>query len=260
VRTLQINKKEGGVMDRKSARPLVALLSVTLSLYGLYGCATASKDLTATYASPMQYQGYDCDQIAAEELRISARVSQLGGRLDEAAGNDKAIVAVGAILFWPILFALGGTKQQEAEYSRLKGEYDALEQQAVLKKCSPVVRPSTMAAAPGAAPAQPVSPVATSAATAAGVATAASEPTLPSAAPWLNGSTIPSDSTSTVLVARSTSKYMVSAEQFAKGTNCESPVATMNIAAATYETFTIACTSAESMSVRCDNASCRTLQ
>ena len=38
------------------------------------------------------------------------------------------------ILFWPALFALGGTKQQEAEYARLKGEYDAVQQAAIAKK------------------------------------------------------------------------------------------------------------------------------
>jgi hypothetical protein len=83
----------------------------------------------------MQYQAYDCDQIGAEEGRIQARVSQLGGRLDEAANNDKGVMAVGLIIFWPILFALGGTKQQEAEYGRLKGEYEGLQQAAIQKKC-----------------------------------------------------------------------------------------------------------------------------
>lgn len=44
-------------------------------------------------------------------------------------------MGVGLVLFWPALFALGGTKQQEAEYARLKGEHDALQQAAVAKKC-----------------------------------------------------------------------------------------------------------------------------
>lgn len=125
-------------------KPIAVTLSASIALLG---CATSSKDIAATYVSPMQYQSYDCDQIAGEVQRIQVRVNQLGGRLDEASSNDKAIVGVGAILFWPALFALGGTKQQEAEYARMKGEYDALQQAAVLKKC------------PGAvAPAQPVPP------------------------------------------------------------------------------------------------------
>lgn len=105
----------------------------------LGGCATASKDIAALYVSPMQYQSYDCDQLSSEAQRIQSRVVQLGGRLDTAASNDKAIAGVGVLLFWPALFALGGTKQQEADYARLRGEYDAVHQSSILKKCSGVV-------------------------------------------------------------------------------------------------------------------------
>ena len=105
----------------------------------LAGCATQSKDIASVYVSPLQYQTYDCDQLGAEQARISSRISQNGGRLDEAASNDKGITAAGIILFWPALFFMGGTKQQEAEYGRLKGEYDALQQAAIIKKCSLVV-------------------------------------------------------------------------------------------------------------------------
>jgi hypothetical protein len=119
-------------MKPEAVLPLLAVLLLT-------ACATASKDVPIAYTSPLQYQAYDCDQLAAESQRIQARVVQLGGRLDTAASNDKAIAGVGAILFWPALFALGGTKQQEADYGRLRGEYEAVQQSAVLKKCSGLV-------------------------------------------------------------------------------------------------------------------------
>lgn len=112
------------------------IASITAVAFALSGCATSSKDIATSYVSPVQYQNYDCDQIAAESQRLTARVQQLGGRLDEAANNDKAIMGVGLVLFWPALFALGGTKQQEAEYARLKGEAEALQQAAVAKKCA----------------------------------------------------------------------------------------------------------------------------
>lgn len=99
------------------------------------GCSTASKDIAATYVSPIQYQSYDCDQLAAETQRIQAKITQIGGRLDESASNDKVLTGVGVVLFFPVLFALGGTKQQEAEYARLKGEYDAVQQAVITKKC-----------------------------------------------------------------------------------------------------------------------------
>ena len=105
----------------------------------LGGCSTASKDVTTVYVSPLQYQSFDCDQLAAENQRLQSRVNQLAGRLDAAASNDKAIGVVGAIFFWPALFALGGTKPQEAEFGRLKGESDAIQQSAIIKKCPGVI-------------------------------------------------------------------------------------------------------------------------
>ena len=102
----------------------------------LMACSTASQNITGEYVSPLQYQSYDCEQLGQEAQRILIRVKQLGVRLDQAAQNDKTIGVVGAVLFWPALFALGGTKQQEAEYARLKGEYDAVSQMQIQKKCS----------------------------------------------------------------------------------------------------------------------------
>lgn len=112
----------------------------------LTGCATASKDISGTYVSPVMYQAYDCQQIAAETARIEARVTQLGGRLDQAASNDKAIAGVGMIIFWPALFALGGTKAQEAEFATLKGQADAINQASIEKKCG-AAAPTKVAAA-----------------------------------------------------------------------------------------------------------------
>jgi hypothetical protein len=120
---------------------------VTVLAFALSGCATSSKDVASAYVSPMQYQSYDCDQLAAESQRLTVRVQQVGGRLDEAASNDKGITAAGAILFWPALFFIGGTKQQESEFARLKGENEALQQAAVLKKCQPAGTPAAASTA-----------------------------------------------------------------------------------------------------------------
>lgn len=118
---------------------------VVLCIASLFGCATASKDITGAYVSPMTYQSYDCAQLTAETARIQTKVNELGGRLDEAATHDKQIAGVGMILFWPALFALGGTKQQEAEYASLKGQADAVQQAGIIKKCAlpPVSPPGT---------------------------------------------------------------------------------------------------------------------
>jgi hypothetical protein len=130
-------------------------LNLTLSLaITLAGCANTSKDIATTYVSPMQYQNYDCDQLTAELQRMHVRVSQTGGRLDEAAASDKVAMGIGMVLFWPALFALNGSKAQEGEFARLKGEYEALQQTAVVKKCPGAV------AATGPAPAAAKTPIA----------------------------------------------------------------------------------------------------
>ena len=108
------------------------------------GCGTASKDIAGSYASPMQYNTYSCEQLAAESARIQAHAGQLAGRLDKKANNDKAIVAVSAVLFWPAIFFIGGTREQEAEYGRLKGEHEAVQKASIEKGCGT----TTTAAAP----------------------------------------------------------------------------------------------------------------
>ena len=80
----------------------------------------------------------------------------MAGRLDEAASNDKVLMGVGLVLFWPALFALGGTKQQEADFARLKGEYDAIQQAMIAKKCEQGTAPASTANAAGAVNAAPV--------------------------------------------------------------------------------------------------------
>lgn len=119
----------------------ISIIAASASI--LAGCATASKDVKTTYVSPLQYQQYDCEQLAAESNRLTQRANQIAGRLDEAAKNDQAITGVGMILFWPALFALGGTKEQEAEFARMKGESDAIQQAAIMKKCPGVVAQTT---------------------------------------------------------------------------------------------------------------------
>ena len=99
------------------------------------GCASSSNGIATSYVTPLQYQPYDCIQLASESQRIQVRVNDLGGRLDQASSNDKVLMGVAMVLFWPAAFALGGTKAQEAEYGRLKGEFDAVQIAAIEKKC-----------------------------------------------------------------------------------------------------------------------------
>src|SRR5687767_4001464 len=74
----RINKRRRHTMKRTIA------IAVSMSLVG---CATTSAEVASIYVSPLQYQGYDCAQIAGESRRIQARITEVGGRLDQAAHN-----------------------------------------------------------------------------------------------------------------------------------------------------------------------------
>ena len=112
------------------------ILIYIISVSFLTSCSNSSKDIVAQYVSPQQYSNYDCDQIIAEMQRVAGKVRSLTGKLDKNNENDKVATGVSLILFWPAVFFLGGTKEEEAEYARLKGEYEALEKASILAKCS----------------------------------------------------------------------------------------------------------------------------
>ena len=103
----------------------------------LVGCASSPDKISATYVSPLQYGNFDCDQVREEMIRVSSHVQSVAGQQKKTAKNDQIAMGVGLVLFWPALFFLAGSDKKE-ELGRLKGEYDALNQAAIQKKCSVV--------------------------------------------------------------------------------------------------------------------------
>ena len=108
---------------------LVGVASVVLA-----GCATKAENITADYVSPMQYDSYTCQQVEQELVRVSNQVRTVSGVQDKQAGNDTVATTVGMVVFWPALFFIGG-EDKEQELAQLKGEYEALQQSAILKEC-----------------------------------------------------------------------------------------------------------------------------
>lgn len=113
----------------------------------LAACATAPDKISASYVSPLQYQTYDCGQIRTELVRISQRVDEVTGQQRKQANNDAIAMGVGLVLFWPALFFLAGGNDKKEELGRLKGEYDALQQTAVTKRCNFEAQPAQPAQA-----------------------------------------------------------------------------------------------------------------
>lgn len=105
----------------------------------LSACASSPDKISGTYVSPIQYSGYDCDQVRMEMTRISAKVNEVAGHQKRQASNDAVAMGVGLVLFWPALFFLAGGNDRKEELAGLKGQYDALTQVAIEKKC-PVVQ------------------------------------------------------------------------------------------------------------------------
>lgn len=113
------------------------LLPAALGAAVLAGCASNPDKISSSYVSPLKYKNHDCEQIAMEMDHVSRRTSELYYQLKGEADADAAQMGVGLVLFWPALFFLeGGDGPQAAEYSRLKGEHEALQSAAIDKKCA----------------------------------------------------------------------------------------------------------------------------
>jgi hypothetical protein len=111
--------------------PIAAALCASLVLSA---CASSPDNISGQFVSPVLYEGYSCDQIRTDLVRIDGRVTVLTGQQRRRASQDAWAVG-GALIFWPALFFLmRGDKADEL--GRLKGEYEALNTVARQKQCS----------------------------------------------------------------------------------------------------------------------------
>jgi hypothetical protein len=111
-------------------------------------CASQPEELAAQYTSDLRYHEWSCKNLAQEATNIDRRLNELYGSLKEKAGDDQAQMAVGLILFWPALFLLeGGDGPQATEFSRLKGDREAIDRVSRFKDCS-IIIPMTGPSAP----------------------------------------------------------------------------------------------------------------
>jgi hypothetical protein len=111
-------------------------LVVLSASFGMLGCTTTSKNVPARYVPPTQYQGYNCKQLAVELQGAQTRIEEMSGQLDQKASKDQLVGVVGAVVFFPVLFMLGGNAQLENDYADLLGAAEAMRQAAFQKKCS----------------------------------------------------------------------------------------------------------------------------
>ncbi|WP_119299493.1 metal ABC transporter ATP-binding protein [Dongia deserti] len=117
------------------------LLLLSLTAMFAVGCATSPRDIEAVHVSPEKYQSYNCEQIAAELDSAYLRGAQMREAIDADAAGDAAAVAVGAVLFWPVMFFAIGDADEAEEYGKLKGEYEALQAAGTARQCDIAYKP-----------------------------------------------------------------------------------------------------------------------
>ncbi len=119
-------------MLRKTVSTIVLTAFVSANIAG---CASKGSDVQAAYVPVSLYGNLTCEQIAQELYDVGYKAAELSGQLDNAAGKDAGLVAVGVILFWPALFFVGGDKNKEAQLAQLKGTRDSLIKAGKQKGC-----------------------------------------------------------------------------------------------------------------------------
>ncbi len=112
-------------------KKILAMGVITLS-----ACASNPENIEAAYTHHSKYEGETCRELALEQDELNRRVQHLYNSLDAEASADAAQMAVGMVLFWPALFFLEGGDGPEAdEYSRLKGDQEAIGVAMAKKNC-----------------------------------------------------------------------------------------------------------------------------
>ena len=67
-------------------------------------------------------------------MRVSHKVNEVAGVQDKTASNDAVATGVGLVLLWPALFFIS-SNDQHVQLAELKGQYDALQEEAIQKDC-----------------------------------------------------------------------------------------------------------------------------
>ena len=119
-----------------SHQKFLTCISIATSTFLLASCASGSRDIPSASISPLQYQNFTCNQLIDEGKRLQSKAFELAGHIDKAAENDKTTAGLSILFFPPAAFALGGNKAQEAEYSRVKGEHEAVQRNLSARNCS----------------------------------------------------------------------------------------------------------------------------
>jgi hypothetical protein len=117
-------------MNRHVTRTVAALFAASS-----VACTTSPDSVQARYISPVAYSAWQCDQLLEERARLTGEVRKFTDLQRENANADAAMMTVGIVLLWPVLFGLAATKDRKEDLARVKGEYEAVDQALRNKGC-----------------------------------------------------------------------------------------------------------------------------
>jgi len=110
--------------------------AAALAIAAQAACAPSPESVQARYVSPNMYQNWSCDQLGDEKMRLTSEVQRVSGLQRENANADVAMMTVGIIILWPMLFGLAATKDRKDELGQLKGQYDAVDLSLRTRQCT----------------------------------------------------------------------------------------------------------------------------
>ena len=110
----------------------------------LSACAPTPGQVSASYVSPLVYEGQTCKSLMAERNQIAKTVILLTAEQRKSSTNDAVLTGVALVIFWPAAIALALTDDQSAQLAQAKGNFEAIETQMQKRGCQmPVVPVAT---------------------------------------------------------------------------------------------------------------------
>lgn len=105
-------------------------LMPAIALVALGACAQKPESIQSAYVSPSTYQGWSCQQLQSEAVRVDNALVRASTQQEKARSNDTAGVI---FLGLPVSSLSGGNVAPQI--ADLKGHKDVIEQTQIAKKC-----------------------------------------------------------------------------------------------------------------------------
>ncbi len=99
------------------------------------GCATHPNLLETKQISPTQYNEFNCEDVGLEIENVRQKAVTLNSSLSARSSLDAVQLAAATVFIIPLLVLDYGDTPEGAEFSRLKGEHEALRARANEIEC-----------------------------------------------------------------------------------------------------------------------------